>query len=132
MWAQAVTCGRWKALASRRRVATSEELRILDEVLVWSGWITDLRARKLVCGRAFGVPWRVLTHKVGLGRTWGQRLVTEALIQVAWHLNQTGEPLIMTNQGFPRAPGSLVRVPIGHAGAARRKSGFTAYWHRVK
>lgn len=59
---------------------------------MWSGWITDPRARKLVCGRALGVPWRVLTHKVGLGRTWGQRLVTEALIQVAWHLNQTGGP----------------------------------------
>jgi len=83
MWAQAVACGCWKALASRQRVATVEELRILDEVLVWSGWIIDSRARKLVWGRAFGVPWRILTHQIGLRRTWGQRLVTEGLIQVA-------------------------------------------------
>ena len=67
-----------------------EAIDRMDEALAWLGWLEAEEAR-LVWLRAEGVPWKVLTARLGVGRTTAWHRWTVALLKLATRLNAQDE-----------------------------------------
>lgn len=67
-----------------------EAIDRLDEVLGWLGWLGP-EERQLVWLRAEGVPWKRITHRLGIGRTTAWQRWTMALLKIATRLNAAAE-----------------------------------------
>jgi hypothetical protein len=62
----------------------------MDEALAWLGWL-DPEERRLVWLRAEGMPWKMITRRLGVGRTTAWQRWTLALLKIATRLNASAE-----------------------------------------
>ena len=67
-----------------------EAIDRMDEVLGWLCWL-EPGERRLVWLRAEGLPWKRITHRLGIGRTTAWQRWTMALLKIASRLNATAE-----------------------------------------
>ena len=67
-----------------------EAIDRMDEVLGWLCWL-EPEERRLVWLRAEGLPWKRITHRLGIGRTTAWQRWTMALLKIASRLNATAE-----------------------------------------
>jgi Domain of unknown function (DUF6362) len=67
-----------------------EAIDRMDEALGWLCWL-DPDERRLVWLRAEGLPWKRITHRLGIGRTTAWHRVTTALLKIATRLNGAAE-----------------------------------------
>ena len=67
-----------------------EAIDRMDEAL---GWLFRLEPeeRRIVWLRAEGMPWKRITHRLGIGRTTAWQRWTIALLKIATRLNAAGE-----------------------------------------
>ena len=78
-------------ITSARPAAPSPEaIDRMDEALGWLCWL-DPEERRLVWMRAEGLPWKRITHRLGIGRTTAWQRWTIALLKIATRLNATAE-----------------------------------------
>jgi hypothetical protein len=70
--------------------AAPEAVDRMDETLGWLMWL-DPKERQLVWLRAEGVPWKRITHWLGIGRTTAWTRWTMALLKIAVRLNAHAE-----------------------------------------
>jgi uncharacterized protein DUF6362 len=75
---------------SRLAAPPPEAIDRMDEVLGWLCWL-DPEERRIVWLRAEGLPWKRVTHRLGIGRTTAWQRWTVALLKVATRLNATAE-----------------------------------------
>ena len=62
----------------------------MDEALSWLMWL-DPEERRLTWLRAEGMPWKWITHRLGIGRTTAWQRWTIALLKIATRLNAAAE-----------------------------------------
>jgi hypothetical protein len=67
-----------------------EAIDRLDEALGWLSWL-ESEERRLVWLRAEGLPWKRITHRLGIGRTTAWQRWTVALLKIATRLNAAAE-----------------------------------------
>jgi hypothetical protein len=67
-----------------------EAIDRMDEALGWLCWL-DPDARQVVWLRAEGMPWKRITHRLGIGRTTAWQRWTIALLKIATRLNAAAE-----------------------------------------
>jgi hypothetical protein len=70
--------------------AAPEAIDRMDEALGWLCWL-DPEERRLVWMRAEGLPWKRITHRLGIGRTTAWQRWTIALLKISTRLNATAE-----------------------------------------
>jgi hypothetical protein len=75
---------------ARPAAAPPEAIDRMDEALGWLMWL-EHEERRLVWLRAQGVPWKRITHWLGIGRTTAWQRCTTALLQIAVRLNAAAE-----------------------------------------
>jgi hypothetical protein len=75
---------------ARPTAAAPEAIDRMDEVLGWLLWL-EPEERALVWLRAEGVPWKRITHWLGIGRTTAWQRWTTALLKITVRLNTTAE-----------------------------------------
>jgi Domain of unknown function (DUF6362) len=75
---------------ARPAAAAPEAIDRMDEVLRWLCWL-EPDERQLVWLRAEGVPWKRITHWLGIGRTTAWQRWTTALLKVVVRLNTAAE-----------------------------------------
>jgi Domain of unknown function (DUF6362) len=75
---------------ARAAAAAPEAVDRMDEALGWLLWLQP-EERRLVWLRAEGVPWKRITHWLGIGRTTAWQRWTTALLKIAVRLNATAE-----------------------------------------
>jgi hypothetical protein len=87
LWPRLVgeACGHARAAA-----AAPEAIDRMDEALGWLCWLAPGEQR-LVWLRAEGLPWKRITHRVGVGRTTAWQRWTTALLKIATRLNAAAE-----------------------------------------
>ena len=61
----------------------------MDEALGWL--MARPEERRLVWLRAEGMPWKCITHRLGIGRTTAWQRWTIALLKIATRLNAAAE-----------------------------------------
>ena len=74
----------------RPAAAAPEAIDRMDEALGWLMWL-EPEERRLVWLRAEGVPWKRITHWLGIGRTTAWQRWTTALLKIAVRLNAAAE-----------------------------------------
>ena len=70
-----------------------EAIDRMDEVLVWLTWL-ESEERRLVWLRAEGLPWKRVTHRLGIGRTTAWQRWTTALLKISIRLNAADEQTV--------------------------------------
>ena len=70
----------------RPAAAAPEAIDRMDEALRWLCWLDD-EERRLVWLRAEGLPWKRITHRMGIGRTTASQRWTTALLKISVRLN---------------------------------------------
>jgi Domain of unknown function (DUF6362) len=75
---------------ARPAAAAPEAIDRMDEALGWLLWL-EPEERRLVWLRAEGVPWKRITHWLGIGRTTAWQRWTTALLTIAVRLNSAAE-----------------------------------------
>jgi Domain of unknown function (DUF6362) len=75
---------------ARPAAAAPEAIDRMDEALGWLMWL-EREERRLVWLRAEGVPWKRITHWLGIGRTTAWQRWTIALLKIATRLNAAAE-----------------------------------------
>jgi hypothetical protein len=74
----------------RPAAAAPEAIDRMDEALGWLLWL-EPEERRLVWLRAEGVPWKRITHWLGIGRTTAWQRWTTAVLRIAVRLNAAAE-----------------------------------------
>jgi Domain of unknown function (DUF6362) len=74
----------------RPAAAAPEAIDRMDEALGWLMWL-EPEERRLVWLRAEGLPWKWITHRLGIGRTTAWQRWTVALLKIATRLNAVAE-----------------------------------------
>jgi hypothetical protein len=69
-----------------RAAAAPEGIDRMDEALRWLTWL-EPEERRLVWLRAEGLPWKWITHRLGIGRTTAWQRWKMALLNIATRLN---------------------------------------------
>jgi hypothetical protein len=67
-----------------------EAIDRMDEVLGWLSWL-EPEERRIVWLRADGLPWKRITHRLGIGRTTAWQRWTAALLKIASRLSAVAE-----------------------------------------
>jgi hypothetical protein len=75
---------------SRPSAPPPQAIDRMDEALGWLAWIEPAE-RRLVWMRAEGLPWKRITHRLGMGRTAAWQHWTIALHKIASRLNAAAE-----------------------------------------
>jgi Domain of unknown function (DUF6362) len=75
---------------ARPAAAAPEAIDRMDEALVWLLWLNP-EERRLLWLRAQDVPWKRVTHWLGIGRTTAWQRWTTGLLQIAVRLNAAAE-----------------------------------------
>jgi hypothetical protein len=75
---------------TRPAAPAPEAIDRMDEALGWLCWL-DPEERRLVWLRAEGLPWKRITHRLGIGRTTAWQRWTIALLKLATRLNAAAE-----------------------------------------
>ena len=81
--------------------AAPEAIDRMDEALGWLCWL-EPEERPLVWLRAEGMPWKRITHRLGIGRTTAWQRWTIALLKIATRLNAAAEQDAFEHQAAPR------------------------------
>lgn len=76
--------------SARPAAAAPAAIDRMDEALRWLCWL-DHEERLLVWLRAEGLPWKRITHRLGIGRTTAWQRWTSALLKIATRLNAATE-----------------------------------------
>jgi Domain of unknown function (DUF6362) len=79
-----------------------EAIDRMDQVLGWLCWL-DPDERRLVWLRSEGLPWKRITHRVGIGRTTAWQRWTTALLKIAVRLNAADEQKRPNNERLNRS-----------------------------
>jgi hypothetical protein len=87
---------------SRLAAPPPEAIDRMDEVLGWLCWL-DPEERRIVWLRAEGLPWKRVTHRLGIGRTTAWQKWTVALLKIATRLNATAEQKRPNNMQLNRS-----------------------------
>jgi Domain of unknown function (DUF6362) len=74
----------------------------MDEALGWLCWL-ESDERRVVWLRAEGLPWKRITHRLGIGRTTAWQRWTMALIKIATRLNARCEQQRPNNKPLNRS-----------------------------
>jgi hypothetical protein len=88
--------------------AAPEAIDRMDEALAWLSWL-DHEERRLVWLRAEGVPWKRITHRLGIGRTTAWHRWTCALLKIATQLNAEAEQNRPNNKTLNRTCASVLQ-----------------------
>ena len=75
---------------ARPAAAAPAAIDRMDETLGWLCWL-DPEERRLVWLRAEGMPWKWITHRLGVGRTTAWQRWTMALLKITTRLNAAAE-----------------------------------------
>jgi hypothetical protein len=75
---------------ARPAAAAPEAIDRTDEALGWLMWL-EPEERRLVWLRAEGLPWKWITHRLGIGRTTAWQRWTTALLKITVRLNAAAE-----------------------------------------
>jgi predicted DNA-binding protein (UPF0251 family) len=75
---------------ARPLLPAPEAIDRMDEAIGWLSCL-DREERRLVWLRAEGLPWKRITHRLGIGRTTAWHRVTTALLKIATRLNGAAE-----------------------------------------
>ena len=75
---------------TRQAAPSPEAIDRMDEALTWLAWL-DPGERQLVWLRAEGLPWKRITHRLGIGRTTAWQRWTMALLKIAVRLDAAAE-----------------------------------------
>jgi Domain of unknown function (DUF6362) len=86
---------------------TPEAIDRMDEVLGWLCWL-DHDERRLVWLRADGLPWKRITHRLGIGRTTAWQRWTIALLKISVRLNAAHEQRCLNNKPMNKRAGSVL------------------------
>ena len=84
-----------------------EAIDRMDQVLGWLCWL-DADERRLVWLRAQGLPWKRITHRLGIGRTTAWQRWTIALLKIGTRLNAEAEQKCSNNKTLNKKPGSVL------------------------
>jgi hypothetical protein len=71
---------------ARAAAAAPEAIDRMDEALGWLLWL-DPHERQLLWLRAEGLPWKRITHRLGIGRTTAWQRWTTALLKIVVRLD---------------------------------------------
>jgi hypothetical protein len=82
--------------------AMPEAIDRMDETLAWLGWL-EPDERRVVWLRAEGLPWKRITHRLGIGRTTAWQRWTMALLKIATRLNARCEQQRPNNKPLNRS-----------------------------
>jgi Domain of unknown function (DUF6362) len=75
---------------ARAAAPAPEAIDRMDETLAWLCWL-EPEERRIVWLRAEGLPWKRITHRLGMGRTTAWQRWTVALLKIATRLNAAAE-----------------------------------------
>jgi hypothetical protein len=84
-----------------------EAIDRMDQVLGWLCWL-DYEERRLVWLRAEGLPWKRITHRLGIGRTSAWRRWATALLKISVRLNAADEQKRSNNKMLNRRAGYVL------------------------
>jgi hypothetical protein len=77
-------------VGARPATAPPEAIDRMDETLQWLCWL-EPEERRLLWLRAAGMPWKWITHRLGIGRTTAWQRWTMALLKITTRLNAAAE-----------------------------------------
>jgi hypothetical protein len=80
----------------------------MDEVLGWLSWL-EPEERQLVWLRAEGLPWKRITHRLGVGRTTAWQKWTMALLKIASRLNVVAEQKRPNIKPLNKSPAAVLQ-----------------------
>jgi hypothetical protein len=92
---------------ARPAAPAPEAIDRLDEALQWLGWL-EPEERRLVWLRAEGVPWKRITHRLGMGRTTAWQRWTTALLKISVRLNAEDEQKRLNNKPMNKSAGYVL------------------------
>jgi hypothetical protein len=78
------------AARTRPAAPSPEAIDRMEEALAWLAWLEPAE-RRLVWLRAAGLPWKRITHRLGIGRTTAWQRWTLALLKITVRLNTADE-----------------------------------------
>jgi Domain of unknown function (DUF6362) len=84
-----------------------EAIDRMDEALGWLIWL-EPEERRLVWLRAEGLPWKRITHRLGIGRTSAWQRWTTALLKISVRLNAADEQRRPNNKMLNKRAGSVL------------------------
>jgi hypothetical protein len=96
--------------AARTRAAapSPEAIDRMDEALSWLLWL-EPEERRLLWLRAEGLPWKRITHRLGIGRTTAWQRWTMALLKISIRLNAADEQNRPNNKTLNRRAGPVLQ-----------------------
>jgi hypothetical protein len=86
-----------------------EAIDRMDEALGWLCWL-EPEERRLVWLRAEGMPWKRVTHRLGIGRTTAWQRWTIALLKITTRLNAAAEQDRPDIKALNRTQGSVLQT----------------------
>jgi hypothetical protein len=87
LWPRMIEAPSWGCCAA---APAPEAIDRMDEALGWLCWL-EPEERRLVWLRAEGLPWKRITHRLGIGRTTAWQRWTSALLKISTRLNAAAE-----------------------------------------
>ena len=94
---------------ARPAAAAPEAIDRMDEALGWLCWLEPAE-RQLVWLRAEGMPWKWITHRLGIGRTTAWQRWTVALLKIATRLTAAAEQNRPDIKAMNRSQGSVLQT----------------------
>jgi hypothetical protein len=79
----------------------------MDQTLGWLLWL-EPEERRLVWLRAEGLPWKRITHRLGIGRTSAWQRWTTALLKISVRLNAADEQNRLNNKPMNKSANSVL------------------------
>jgi hypothetical protein len=95
--------------SARPAAAMPDAIDRMDEALGWLMWL-EPEERRLVWLRAEGVPWKRITHWLGIGRTTAWQRWTTALLKISVRLNAADEQKRPNNNRLNTQAGSVLQA----------------------
>jgi Domain of unknown function (DUF6362) len=85
-----------------------EAIDRMDEALRWLCWL-EPEERRLVWVRAEGLPWKRITHRLGIGRTTAWQRWTTALLKISVRLNAADEQRRLNTKAMNKRGGFVLK-----------------------
>jgi Domain of unknown function (DUF6362) len=92
---------------TRPAAPSPEAIDRMDEALAWLASLEPAE-RQLVWLRAAGLPWKRITHRLGIGRTTAWQRWTVALLKITIRLNAADEQKRPNNKTLNKRAGSVL------------------------
>jgi hypothetical protein len=108
LWPILVDAAVADSTSTRPAAPPPEAIDRMDEALGWLGWL-EPDERRIVWMRAEGLPWKRITHRLGIGRTTAWHRWTTALLKITTRLNATREQNRPNNKHLNRSTGSVLQ-----------------------